>query len=46
MVVVIIGFGHWLQWLYLLFGVVLVSLTLLSSVRRTLGAGALRSIRE
>jgi hypothetical protein len=25
----IIGFGHWLQWLYLLFGFVLVLLTLL-----------------
>jgi hypothetical protein len=34
----IIGFGHWLQWLYLLFGFVLVLLTLLSSVRQSSSA--------
>ena len=30
----IIGFGHWLQWLYLLFGFVLVLLTVHPSVRQ------------
>lgn len=30
----IIGFGHWLQWLYLLVGVAILGLALLPSVRR------------
>jgi hypothetical protein len=31
----IVGFGHWLQWLYLCLGFVLILLALLPSVRRT-----------
>ena len=31
----IVGFGHWLQWLYLSLGFVLILLALLPSVRRT-----------
>ena len=34
----IIGFGHWLQWLYLLFGFVLVLLALHPSVRQSASA--------
>lgn len=39
----IVGFGHWLQWLYLGLGVTLVVLSALPSVRRTYGGGYLRT---
>ena len=42
----VIGFGHWLQWLYLLFGIVIVLLVLLPSVRQTFGIDSLRSVRR